>query len=43
MATTETVSLKDLQQALASAQATLVTSIGPGQLVLKIGRQELRA
>lgn len=39
----DTVSLKDLHEALATAQAHLVEGIGPGTLVLKIGRQELRA
>lgn len=39
----ETCSLADMQKALAEAQAQLVKAIGPGELVLKIGRQELRA
>lgn len=39
----ETCSLASVQRALADAQRQLVDAIGPGQLVLKIGRQELRA
>lgn len=39
----DTVSLKELQEALAESQAVLVAGVGPGTLVLKIGRQELRA
>lgn len=39
----DTVSLKDLQEALAEAQAQLVAGIGPGTLVATIGRQKLIA
>lgn len=39
----DTVSLKELHEALAEAETLLQLRIGPGTLVLKIGRQELRA
>jgi len=39
----ESVSLKDLQEALAAAEEIVQRRIGPGSLVLKIGRQELQA
>lgn len=39
----DTVSPKELHDALASAEKVLAADIGPGTLVLKIGRQELRA
>ena len=38
----DTMSLKDLQEVIAECQAQLEKGIGPGSLVLKIGRQELR-
>ena len=38
----DTMSLKDLQQVIAECQAQLEKGIGPGSLVLRIGRQELR-
>lgn len=39
----DTVSLKELQETLATVEATLIEEIGPGAVVLKIGHQELRA
>ena len=39
----DTMSLKELQAVIADCQAQLEKGIGPGSLVLKIGRQELRA
>ena len=38
----DTMSLKDLQEVIAECQAQLEKGIGPGSLVLRIGRQELR-
>ena len=37
-----TVSVAQLSETLAAVQAQLVKDIGPGIVVLKIGRQELR-
>ena len=39
----DTMSLKDLQQVIADCQAQLEKGIGPARVILKIGRQELRA
>ena len=39
----DTMSLKELQAVIADCQAQLEKGIGPGSLVLRIGRQELRA
>lgn len=39
----DTVSTKALAETITAVQERLVTEIGPGTLVLKIGRQELRA
>lgn len=39
----DSVSLKELHDVIAEAQANLQQRIGPGTLVLRIGRQELRA
>ncbi len=36
------MSLKDLLEVIAECQALLEKGIGPGSLLLKIGRQELR-
>ena len=37
-----TVSVAQLSETLAAVQAQLVKEIGPGAVVLKIGRQDLR-
>ena len=39
----DTMSLKELQRVITDCQAVLEQGIGPGVLVLKLGRQELRA
>ena len=39
----DTMSLKELQAVIADCQAQLEKGIGPGRVILKIGRQELRA
>lgn len=38
-----TVSIAQLSETITALQAQLVKDIGPGTVVLKIGRQELRA
>ena len=38
----DTMSLKELQRVITDCQAVLEKGIGPGRLVLRIGRQELR-
>ena len=39
----DSVSLKTLHEVIAEVEAEFQKSIGPGTLVLRIGRQELRA
>ena len=39
----DTVSARELSETIAAVQEKLVKEIGPGRIVLKIGRQEIGA